>query len=39
MAENAVISSAIRVAASFDIMEIKYGVQLYRNPVQTMEKI
>lgn len=25
--------------ASFDVMEIKDGVQLYRNPVQTMEKI
>jgi len=25
--------------ASFDVMEIKDGVQLYRNPVQTMDKI
>ncbi len=25
--------------AQFDVMEIKDGVQLYRNPVQTMEKI
>ena len=25
--------------ASFDLMEIKDGVQLYRNPVQTMDKI
>lgn len=26
-------------AAEFDVLEIKDGVQLYRNPVQTMEKI
>lgn len=25
--------------AEFDVLEIKYGVQLYRNPVQTMDKI
>ena len=25
--------------AEFDVLEIKDGVQLYRNPVQTMEKI
>lgn len=29
----------IAEGASFDVMEIKDGVQLYRNPVQTMEKI
>ena len=29
----------IAVGASFDVMEIKDGVQLYRNPVQTMDKI
>ena len=27
------------VGASFDVLEIKDGVQLYRNPVQTMDKI
>ena len=25
--------------AQFDVLEIKDGVQLYRNPVQTMDKI
>lgn len=25
--------------AEFDVLEIKDGVQLYRNPVQTMDKI
>ncbi len=27
------------VGAAFDVLEIKDGVQLYRNPVQTMDKI
>ena len=27
------------IGASFDVLEIKDGVQLYRNPVQTMDKI
>ena len=29
----------VAAGASFKVMEIKDGVQLYRNPVQTMEKI
>lgn len=29
----------VSAGASFKVMEIKDGVQLYRNPVQTMEKI
>lgn len=29
----------VSVGAEFDVLEIKDGVQLYRNPVQTMDKI
>ena len=28
-----------KTTPEFDILEIKDGVQLYRNPVQTMDKI
>ena len=39
---NSILTTRDRLianGASFDVMEIKDGVQLYRNPVQTMDKI